>query len=366
MNVAILIRSLANGGAEKQALLLAAALSGAGGDQQGHRVILYVVSDQPRHPPHLRFLERHGLEFEFLEGGAWTRLRRLARELRERGVEALFSFLPGDTLIGGVAGRMAGVPRIFGGLRNTGLSRHKELALKLLHNHVLHATISNSRRGAAHFAARGFDASKLIVIPNGIQLRPNPADGAGGEPAGGEGPLAVITVARFVDKKDPRTALEAVARAVRAGSGLRYLMVGYGSLEESIRRWVVELGLEGVVELRIDPPDVEALFESADVYLGSSRHEGLSNSILEAMNHGLPIVATDAGDTDQLVETGRNGFLVPTGDGAGLAEGLTALASDPALRTRMGAESRRRLEAAHSLESFRAAYERLLAGGVGQ
>lgn len=349
--VGVLVRSLANGGAEKQALLLASAL------RDHYDVALLVVSQHPQHPRHLEFLESRGIEPRFLPDGRLGKLPALRNALRDPPVDVLFTFLPSDTLLGALAGRWAGVPRVYGGLRNTGLARRKVRALRLLHNHLLRATISNSRRAADHFAARGFRADKMLVVPNGIELRPSPTPREPGRC------VTVLTVARFVDKKDPHTALRAVAQARRELAGatdLRYRIVGYGPLEAQITAWIGELGLGDAAEVLIDPPELGGLYQEADVYLSASRHEGLPNSILEAMNFGLPVVATEAGDTDLLVTDGETGHLVSVGDAAGLARGLVRLASEPDERQQMGMRAHRHLADGFSLDRLRADYQRII------
>jgi glycosyltransferase involved in cell wall biosynthesis len=349
--VCVLLRSLAPGGAEKQALLLVQALAGE------HAAQLVVLSVEPRAPRHLAFLAEHGLRTTFLPANAAHKALALRRHLRRERIEALFCFLPSDTVLGALVARSAGVPRVYGGLRNARLARRKELALRFVHNHVSHATISNSHAAAEHFAARGFDRAKMLVIPNGIALRP-PLPERPASPT-----VTVLTACRFVAEKDVRTALQAVrlaADACRNECGLRYVLAGSGPLEGEILRWAEELGLASALELQRDPADVLALFEQADVYLSTSRFEGLSNSILEAMNAGLPIVATDVGDNARLVQPERNGFLAPVGDPATLSEHLSKLVRSRAARLRHGAASRAILEEGYSFEAFRSAYARLL------
>lgn len=83
------------------------------------------------------------------------------------------------------------------------------------------------------------------------------------------------------------------------------------------------------------------VFRSADIYALPSYHEGFPGSILEAMAIGLPIVATPVGGVPELVRPGQNGFLVEPGNVLEIENALRNLASDPALRNKMGRESRR-------------------------
>jgi len=319
-----------------------------------------VLSRKPCFARHLQFAERHGLSLGYVDGNALSKPIELARRLRRARVDVLLTYLPSDTALGALAARWVGVPRVIGGLRNTGLPWHKVFALRLLHNTLLDATVSNSHEAAERFAARGFERSKLLVVPNGIELLPVPV----ARPERHD--LRVVTVARFVEKKDHRTALEAVALAQRELAGeieLRYRLVGYGPLEDRIRGWIRELALEDTVELVLDPPEVDPFYRESDVYLGASRHEGLPNTILEAMNHGLAVVATRAGDTAWMLDRGSCGVLADPGDARALATGLVRLARDPAARARLGASAHRRVAERFSLEVFGAAYRALIDAG---
>lgn len=348
----VLLRSLAHGGAEKQALLLVLAL------QARHEPRLVLLEGEPRSARHVEFLERHGIEPTVLGGGPLTQAARLARLLARERTGVLFGFLPSDTALGSLAARMAGVPRIFGGLRNARLAPRKERVLRLIHNHVSHATISNSHAAVEHFSARGFARERFRVIPNAIQARaelpPRPAR---------EG-LTVLTLARFVPEKDLPAALEVLQRARRALAGgpeLRLVLAGHGPLEAELRAEIARRDLARAVELVVDPREPATLFERADLYLSTSRFEGLSNSILEAMDAGLPVLATDVGDNARLVDEGESGHLAPLDDLDTLSARLVELARDGERRARFGRAARAHLLRDHSFAAFQRAYEELLA-----
>ena len=80
--------------------------------------------------------------------------------------------------------------------------------------------------------------------------------------------------------------------------------------------------------------------------------EGISNSLVESMALGVPVVATAGGGTDELVEDGVSGLLVPSGDVAAAAAALARLLDDAALRERLAAAARRRVAEAFGLERF--------------
>ena len=86
------------------------------------------------------------------------------------------------------------------------------------------------------------------------------------------------------------------------------------------------------------------VYASFDIFLLTSRREGLPNSLLEAMAMGLPVVTSDVAGAKELVVDGQTGFVLPQGDVAGIAQALTTLAADDRKRTQMGQAGRERVE----------------------
>ena len=196
-------------------------------------------------------------------------------------------------------------------------------------------------------------ASRTVVIRNAV------ADAAAASLAGD--PPVVLSVGRLKEPKDFSTLAQALARL--DGVPHRALVAGDGpdrpALEEEIARLGVALELPG------ERDDVPELLAAVDVFVLSSRSEGMPISILEAMAAGLPVVASAVGGVPELVVDGETGVLVPPGDPDALAEALRRLLQDPELRRRLGAGGRERARDEFSLERFRREhlelYERLLA-----
>ena len=105
---------------------------------------------------------------------------------------------------------------------------------------------------------------------------------------------------------------------------------------------------------RGDVPDV---MRGLDSFVLPSLAEGISNTILEAMASGLPVLATAVGANGELVLPGSTGHLVPPGDAGALADGLCQLAQDAAGAAALGRAGRQRVEQRFSLGSMVAAYE---------
>ncbi|MBO7272587.1 MAG: glycosyltransferase family 4 protein, partial [Bacteroidaceae bacterium] len=98
----------------------------------------------------------------------------------------------------------------------------------------------------------------------------------------------------------------------------------------------------------------------ADIYLSTSLFEGTSNSIMEAMNWSLPVVATNVGDNNHLVIDGVNGTLHPIGDAKGMAESIANLLTNYELRKEYGLASNKNLRENYSMEIFEKRYLKLI------
>ena len=121
----------------------------------------------------------------------------------------------------------------------------------------------------------------------------------------------------------------------------------------------VQQDLADVVWMAGERKDVPDVMRSLDIFALPSRAEGISNTILEAMASGLPVVATDVGGNGELVETGRTGLLVPAEEPATMAEALMCYASNAALQNSHGLAGRLRAEQNFSLDGMVARYTEL-------
>jgi glycosyltransferase involved in cell wall biosynthesis len=147
----------------------------------------------------------------------------------------------------------------------------------------------------------------------------------------------VLCVANFHTVKGHQYLLDAVARLREAGTPCTLALAGDGGERSALEAQAAQLGVDTrVLGARTD---VDQLLARADIVVSSSLEEGLSNSIMEAMAVGRPVVGTDVGGTGELLADGR-GVLVPPADPDALAAAIGGLLADPAAAQRIGAAAR--------------------------
>ena len=207
--------------------------------------------------------------------------------------------------------------------------------------------VAESERRAG-LEARTCDEATTVVIHNGVDLTRPTAPGSAAERC------RLVTVGRLQAPKDTLTLVRALAELPRGVC--EAVIVGDGPDRTTVENEVRRLGLESVVQLAGERNDVPELLAASDVFVLSSRSEGLPLSILEAMAAGLPVVATNVGGVSELVLDGQTGILVPPGDPRSLAGAIGRLLDDSAFRARLGAAGRLHVEERFDLVSTRQAH----------
>jgi sugar transferase (PEP-CTERM/EpsH1 system associated) len=183
--------------------------------------------------------------------------------------------------------------------------------------------------------------------------------------------LIIGTVGRMEPEKDPMTLANAFIHLLntypQARQKLRLVMIGDGVLLEPVKTLLAEAGVTALTWLPGERDDVSQLLQTMDVFVLSSLIEGISNTILEAMASGLPVVATHVGGNSEIVDEDVTGLLVPRSDPALLAAAIRRYLEDPEMRRRHGALARRRIEEEFSIDKmvrqYHDLYDRLLCSG---
>lgn len=295
---------------------------------------------------------------------AIVRLAILFRRLRPRVVHSR----NWGALDAVIAARLAGVRFVIHGEHGReasdprGLNRRRNRIRKVLAPFVSRfVTVSfDLRRWLV--GTIGIPAEKVVTIHNGVDVdRFGTGDRHAVRRALGlsDETLVIGTVGRLDPIKDHAALLAAVAQLGDVRPRVTLVIVGEGPCRPSLERDIIRRGIGDRVIMageRLDVPDLLAAF---DVFALPSLGEGISNTILEAMAAGLPVVATDVGGNPELVEHDVTGLLVPSGSSSALAAAVRAYSSDTGLAALHGKAGRERAARELSLDHMAGAYTRL-------
>jgi len=208
----------------------------------------------------------------------------------------------------------------------------------------------------------GVPAKRVTTIHNGVDTtRFTPAMRGEARLALGVADDEVIigTVGRLDPVKDQLSLIEATAVLSAAFGRVRAVLVGEGPSRPMLEARIRRLSLESRVTLLGERKDVPQLLPGFDVFVLPSIAEGISNTILEAMASGVPVIATRTGGNPELLEDGISGALVPIGDRIHLAGVLHRYVVTRDLRARHGAAARRRAVEHFGLDRMVSAYRAL-------
>ena len=164
-------------------------------------------------------------------------------------------------------------------------------------------------------------------------------------------------VGRLEPQKNPLLLVQAFAAL--NNPRIHLIMLGEGSLREQLAAYIHQHGLERRVHLLGKRNEVPECLAASDVFVLSSNWEGNPLAVMEAMAAGLPVVGTAVGGVPELVESGRQGILVPPGDCAAFRDAMRTLLNDPEKRTAMAKAARVRAIATFNVERMAQGYERL-------
>lgn len=209
---------------------------------------------------------------------------------------------------------------------------------------------------AGELRAVGVPEGRIVPLPNGVALE-------GILPKSSHG-IDTTAHAVFVGRLHPQKGLDTLIDAVdlvdrRQPGRLRISLIGDGPEREVIEAQVHRLGLSARVELAGESDDVATWLRRADLFVLPSRAEGLSNALLEAMAHGLPVVVSDIAGNSGVIEHDANGLTFPVGDPTALADRLSLLLADEATRARLGQAARATVEGEYDLDQVAERYIRL-------
>jgi glycosyltransferase involved in cell wall biosynthesis len=277
-----------------------------------------------------------------------------ARLARSGQFEVLHAFWPlPHGIMGLAAKRVSGVPLVctFFGVELTWMRSEMPLLSTVLRTIVRGSdavtAISSYTAATLRDAA---PAAEPVVIPFGAAVSPSLHSAAAPDrPA--HAPFELLFVGRLVERKGVAVLLEAVA-LLGAESDVRLQVVGEGPLRDRLERRAARLGIAGRVVFHgaVSEEELQQRFSRCDVFLlpavvdRKGDTEGLGVVLLEAMQHGKPVIASRTGGIIDIVMDGDTGLLVPPGDPGAVAAAVRRLMQDPAFAAGLAARGREHME----------------------
>ena len=225
-----------------------------------------------------------------------------------------------------------------------GFSRWQEVIHSWMVNHnIAQKLVAVSKKMYQAALKEGVHSERIVTIPNGIVQMPFESRSrlevrkeAGMDVTD---PL-LISVGRLVYAKAHEVLVAAMPAVLKEFPNAKVEIYGEGVLRTDLEAQIARLGLSNSVKLPGRSDHVAGHLANADVFILSSRSEGLPIALLEAMSAGLPCIATNVEGVDEVIEEGEHGLVVPIEDPEALAQAILQLLRDPEARSRMGAAAR--------------------------
>ncbi len=349
---------------------------------EGHLLRLIRNLDRSRFTPHLIVLQESDwtrnfndseipltfLGFEsFKKLSGWQCISKLAGIFREKQARIVELYFTDAHFVGALAAKLAGVPVVFSCRRNLGYQYgKKELRLSRWGNRFVTRFIANAKAVAERIAEiEGIPKKKFEIIHNGVDLQKLDREAAREIPADYtqfiNGKKVVALSANLRPIKNVQGFLIAAYQIIAERDDTVFVILGSGPDETSLQSLSAELGIADRVYWA-GSVEAPALYLSrADVCCLSSDSEGFSNSILEYMAVGKPVVATRVGGAGECIAAGESGFLVGKGNTDAMSRYVLKLLEDDTLRKSCGLKGRQIVEERFTLkrqmERYQALYE---------
>ncbi len=309
----------------------------------------------------------------FYDRSMVEQLARFVRFLRERRVDVVHTHDFYTNVFGMIGAWLAGTPaRVASRRETTGVRTRAQKFVERRAYQLAHAIVTNAEAVSRRLIEEGVREDKIVTIHNSLlRERVTPRFDRRGTfemfklPPNGHCRFVTIVANLAFPVKDYPTFLRAAQRVRQAVPEARFIIVGDGPLRDETSALAKELGLGTDVFFTGRCDSVADLLAVSDVCALSSKAEGFSNSILEYMGAGRPVVATNVGGASEAIIEGETGYLTPPGDYETMASRITELLRNPERARSMGERGRqiveRKFSPAAQLAKTERLYGRLLA-----
>ena len=289
--------------------------------------------------------------------------------MKKENIKIVVTYHEGSDFYGGVIARLAGIPVVISSRRDMGYRLTKRhIFLYRIINRLFDRIIAVSDAVKEIIVKREHTlSSKIITIHNGVETGKYssviPVTEARRK-LGIDNNIPVVGILAALRKvKGHRYFIEAAFIVTKEFPESRFLIIGtpedYKYLDE-LKELVYSLGIQNNVIFTGEFTNTPEILSILDISVLASLNEGFSNTILESMSAGKPVVATNTGGTPEAVIDGITGILVPPCDAKALAEGILRLLRDKQLHAAMGNAAKQKAVDAFSVNKMISSYRRSL------
>src|SRR3989338_1143578 len=295
----------------------------------------------------------------------WKALSYLTKYIKKEKIDIVQTFFLHADILGSLAAKFARVRRVVMSRRDEGFLRsRRQLILNRVFNRYAKKVVVNSMavREAVHKNEQ-VGSRRIHLIYNGVdldkyfpstQLRDETRSALGIK----EDEFVIGMVANMRHEvKGHRYLIKALALVSKEIPNVKLMLVGDGPLEAKLEGYAFHLGVSDQILFLGSRRDITPLVNAMDLVCAPSLSEGFSNTILEAMAIGKPIIATNVGGNPEIVFHGETEFLVRPRDGKAIAQKILFLIQNDLLRTQMGDAARKRIEANFTAQKMTKEYE---------
>ena len=286
-------------------------------------------------------IEREGYRvyvLNFKVHNAVVQFFRLIAVLKKERPYIAHTYLFHADFLGRIAAKISKVPVVISSLRNENIGGAvRESLLRITDFLVDKVTAVSQRVADAHLSKNLTKKDKLEVIYNGVEVEEmvdiDPL--VTKRELGIEDGFLLLTVANLEKKKGYNYLFEALKILKDKDYRFTLLSIGGGRERQTLESMIDSSRLKDRVKLLGKREDIASFFATADIFVLPSVWEGMPNALLEAMSHGLPVIATRVGGVSEIVTDNETGLLVDARDSMSLALSIERLFNDGALRQRL-------------------------------
>lgn len=293
---------------------------------------------------------------------------QIKKYLIDNNITILHCHNPGTLLYGLLAAKWAKTPLVINTEHGFSydLSWKSKLKDQMLYNHTDYITTVSEKLKKDLNSTYTINQNKIQIIKNGI--KPNgileDKDTSKRKYGMSSQMFNIGIIGRLVRVKNHRMILDAMAVLLKNNSPVNLWIVGSGELEEDLREYTQKLGIQGSVVFMGSRTDIPQVLNALDLFVLCSVSEGLSVTLLEAMNAGLPIIATNVGGNSEVIKHERSGLLIELNHTMELVNSILDLMKDRPKAKCLGDNARKRFNEYFTINRMASEIDRLYRMGI--